>query len=219
MVNYFIKIFLTLFLIFCSLSIAQTDNIRFEHITVNNGLSSNTVNCIYQDSQGFMWFGTAGGLSKYDGYNFLIYSNDPKDSSSLSNNFVQTIQEDKHGNIWIGTSNGLNKLNPITGNIEYFFNRLDNPNSLSSNNIMSLYIDKHDTIWIGTDKGLNKLEIFINHENSLETYQYKHYQHDDYNQNSLSNDVITKIYEDRSGVLWIGTRKGLPGINFNISLT
>jgi len=209
MANYFIKTILTLILIFYSPSIAQTNNIRFEHLTVNDGLSSNTVNCIYQDSQGFMWFGTAGGLSKYDGYNILIFSHDPKDSSSLSDNYVKAIQEDKHGNIWIGTSNGLNKLNPTTGNIEYFFNRMDNPNSLSSNNIMSLYIDKNDTIWIGTDKGLNKLEIFKNHVNSLETYQYKHYQHDEYNQNSLSNNVIIKIYEDRSGVLWIGTRNGL----------
>src|SRR5512136_3114997 len=55
------------------------NNIKFKHLSVEAGLSHSTVNCILQDSKGFMWFGTDDGLSKYDGYNFTIYKHNPDD--------------------------------------------------------------------------------------------------------------------------------------------
>lgn len=57
-------------------------NLRFERISLEQGLSQSTVFCILQDSQGFMWFGTEDGLNKYDGYNFTIYKNNPEASKS-----------------------------------------------------------------------------------------------------------------------------------------
>jgi len=123
--------------------------IKFEHITNLDGLSHNNVTSIYQDSDGFMWFGTHDGLNKYDGYNFVIYYHDPKDSSSLSDSYISAIREDIYGNIWVGTTNGLNKLNPVTGQIKNFHNEPDNPNSISSNYITALYIDSNNSIWIG----------------------------------------------------------------------
>ena len=89
-----------------SLAYPQSQDIKFEHLSVEDGLSHNTVYCIFQDSQGFMWFGTEDGLNKYDGYTFTIYRNDPDDTLSLSNSQIRTIHEDPSGALWIGTGGG-----------------------------------------------------------------------------------------------------------------
>jgi hypothetical protein len=83
---------------------------RFEHVSIEEGLSESVVNCILQDSKGFMWFGTQDGLNRYDGYTFVIYRPDLDDPNSLSDRWITTLHEDTHGNLWIGTRNGgLNK--------------------------------------------------------------------------------------------------------------
>src|SRR4030095_14035240 len=85
-------------------------NLRFEHLGTREGLSQSNVNCIFQDSRGFIWVGTRGGLSRYDGYQFIIYRYRVTDLSSLSDDFVADIAEDDSGNLWIATKNGLNEF-------------------------------------------------------------------------------------------------------------
>ena len=74
---------------------AQNENLRFEHIGIEEGLSNENVTAILQDSKGYIWFGTWDGLNKYDGYTFTKYKFDPFDSNSISQNFIYTIFEDK----------------------------------------------------------------------------------------------------------------------------
>src|SRR5215471_15200539 len=83
--------------------------LRFDHFTTQEGLSQSNVNCVYQDSRGFIWIGTRNGLNRFDGYKFVVYNKDPKDSFSLSDDFVTDVAEDKSGNLWIATKDGLNK--------------------------------------------------------------------------------------------------------------
>ena len=85
---------------------AQRNRIRFNHITIEQGLSHNSVYSIFQDSKGFMWFGTLVGLNKYDGYKFTVYTHDPDNPASLSHNAVMAIYEDRSGVLWIGTQAG-----------------------------------------------------------------------------------------------------------------
>src|SRR5579862_9822830 len=85
---------------------AQKENLKFDHLDINSGLSQNHVLCALQDSRGFMWFGTRDGLKRYDGYKFTIYRNVAGDQHSLSNNFVTGIIEDSKGYIWIATNGG-----------------------------------------------------------------------------------------------------------------
>ena len=70
---------------------------RFEHISIEQGLSQVSVNCILKDSQGFMWFGTLDGLNRYDGYEFKIYKHDSTDPTSISDNYILCILEDSTG--------------------------------------------------------------------------------------------------------------------------
>ena len=71
--------------------LAQSENIRFDRISIEDGLSQSTVFTILQDRQGFMWFGTQDGLNKFDGYQFTIYKNDPEDPTTISDNFTRVV--------------------------------------------------------------------------------------------------------------------------------
>src|SRR5919109_457632 len=75
--------------------------LRFDHITIEQGLSQSSVRVIFQDSRGFLWFGTEDGLNRYDGYNFKTYKPDPDVPSSLSDRWITSIVEDKDGYLWI----------------------------------------------------------------------------------------------------------------------
>ena len=74
-----------------------------------------------------MWFGTKGGLNKYDGHEFTVYKHDPGNDKSLSNNIVTAIYEDDSGVLWIGTEGGgLNKFKQ-TGDLPPELRFVDEP--------------------------------------------------------------------------------------------
>ncbi len=92
---------------FCAIgTVAQSPSLYFQKLTTGNGLSHNKINCILQDRRGFMWIGTDDGLNRYDGNNFLIFRNNPSDSSSLTGNIITDLLEDKQGVLWIATADG-----------------------------------------------------------------------------------------------------------------
>src|SRR5262245_62012675 len=95
----------------CSLRLSAQTPIKFSHLSTDQGLSHNDVKTILQDSKGFMWFGTANGLNKFDGYTFTVYKHDKIDSTSILNNTVSVLREDAAGNLWIvANAPGLSKL-------------------------------------------------------------------------------------------------------------
>lgn len=204
----YIIIFIILFTITIPLQIiyAGNDRIYFEHISTEQGLSQKNVYCIFQDSKGFMWFGTSDGLNKYDGYNIKVYKHDPEDIKSLGANQVYSIIEDPDNSrfLWIGTHRGLDKLDRKTEKFIHFRNDTDNPNSISGNSIRSIYSDHTGALWIGTRRnGLNKFD--------RKNEKFIRYRHDPDDPGSINNNQINSIFEDKSGVLWIGTGNG--GLN------
>lgn len=86
-------------------------NFPVKYIDISSGLSNNSVTSIYQDRNGYLWFGTFDGLNKYDGYEFKVFRNNSDDASSLQNNYVYCIEGDNKNNIWIGRSNGASVYN------------------------------------------------------------------------------------------------------------
>src|SRR5688500_7829835 len=107
-------IFLLLSLNISSKGSSQNQSLRFEHIGIEEGLSNEYLTTILQDSKGYIWFGTADGLNKYDGYSFTKYRFNPFDSNSLSQNFIYTIFEDKFGSIWVSSFEGMCKFDRST---------------------------------------------------------------------------------------------------------
>lgn len=107
------QITLYLFVAFIILSYpvkAEKTPYFFSRLGVENGLSQSTVLALFQDSDGYIWMGTQGGLNRYDGYQFKIFKNNPHDSTSLVDNNILSITEDKDKNIWVVTDNGLHKI-------------------------------------------------------------------------------------------------------------
>ncbi|MEM6265229.1 MAG: two-component regulator propeller domain-containing protein [Bacteroidota bacterium] len=132
---------------------------KFDHISLEDGLSQANVYTVVQDQIGYLWMGTEDGLHRYDGYSFSYFKNDPSDTNSLSYNDVRAILVDKKGLIWIGTyGGGLNSYNPVTGVFtQYSLNK--DPNSRDFGKVLSLEEGPSGEIWIGTQsKGLWKLD-------------------------------------------------------------
>jgi ligand-binding sensor domain-containing protein/signal transduction histidine kinase len=179
--------------------------IRFDRITVEQGLSQNITNCILQDNQGFMWIGTEDGLNKYDGYTFKTYYQDLKSPYSLNHNRIRSIYEDRRGVLWIGTmGGGLNKFIPEQGKFIHYTADPNDPDSLSDNTVLSIYEDRSGNFWIGTYDGLNKFD--------REKETFTHYRPESSGSNDsqlVRGNWIMSIFEDSRGQLWIGTRRGL----------
>ncbi|MFO7850792.1 MAG: two-component regulator propeller domain-containing protein [Spirochaetia bacterium] len=189
-------------LILCSLSPVHGDgNVRFEHIKKEKGLSSLSVSSIVQDQRGFLWFGTQGGLNRYDGYEFKVYKNEPFNANSLSHDLIQTLYMDKDHTLWVGTYNGLNKLNTLTGDVRRYIHDPEDQSSLSGSVVVSVLRDSRGELWVGTLEGLNRL--------NEETGEFTRFLHDPDNPGSLSSNTVRDIYEDSSGRLWIATYDGL----------
>jgi signal transduction histidine kinase/ligand-binding sensor domain-containing protein/DNA-binding response OmpR family regulator len=102
--KYLVPFFILLFG-FSPWSYSQENPVKF--LDISNGLSNNSVTTIFQDNDGYMWFGTYDGLNRYDGYNFKVFRNRINDKKSLLFNTVYNIEGDSRKNIWVGGSNGV----------------------------------------------------------------------------------------------------------------
>ncbi len=147
-------------LIWLALTAQQTfsqqahQDIRFEHLSQEQGLSQSSAHSVLQDRQGYIWIGTDDGLNCYDGYRFTVFRNDAKDSTSISGYPIYSLCEDRSGSLWIGTfGGGLNKFNPTTKSFEHFTNDPKKPQSLSNNYVRAIYQDRSGSLWVGSDGG------------------------------------------------------------------
>ena len=145
----------TFFLLFQSIvAEAQYYNINFKKLTVNEGMPADDVECIFQDSQGYIWIGTRFGLSVFDGQRFRNFQFDPNDPKSLGGSRVFQITEDKDGALWMAIENfGLSKLNRRTFTFENFC--IPIKNAPEDRYINTLLIENDRRIWIGTENGIS----------------------------------------------------------------
>jgi PAS domain S-box-containing protein len=179
-------------------------NIRFNHISTDDGLSQGFVQALIQDQQGFIWIGTQMGLNRYDGYEFLTYFHRPGDPDSLSNDWIWALEEDDQGRIWLGTKQGLNSLDPVTGAVTRYLHDPENDASIGGDVVRALAIDQQGRIWVGTeDGGVSRLDP---HSGVI-----KRFQHDTENPGSISSDRVKALHIDASGYVWVGTDGG--GLN------
>ncbi len=175
----------------------------FDQLTINDGLSHNTIFCILQDHDGYIWVGTQNGLNKYDGYSFEVYRSNEfeNDQTDFIGEHISSLYEDRNGNLWVGTKkNGINFKSQST---DRFVNlQTDSAFApIKEFDISSFFEDEKGNIWITTiGAGVlkyhpeTKFSQIYNQENS-----------------NLSSNVTFDLVKDKYGVIWVAAAGG--GLN------
>ena len=179
-------------------------NIPGDTTSISNGY----VQCLLEDQGGNLWIGTTNGLDKFDRSTetFIHYKITTDIHVNESNNIL-SIAVDHNGILWVGTAYGLIRLNPVNGTFISFRHDTLDYASLSHERVNALYIDSNKDLWVGTNRGLDKYD--------RKTGSFIHYWHDPVYKPGrnrlgvLEKYCITSLYEDNTGVLWIGTTGGL----------
>jgi len=201
----FKKLLCILFVLAVFVSHAQYTNLKFENFDTTQGLSSSTCVEIFQDSEGFLWFGTIDGLNKYNGYEFEVYRPVLNDPASISNNRINAITEDSKGRLWIGTSNGLNVFDKKTEKfykVNLYRKQTDGENFREIINGL-LYDKNTDNLWIASRNGLIKLSLNNAVTGAYDKLSFTHYTAN--GSNRLDNNNVTNIVQDKNRTIWVGT--------------
>jgi diguanylate cyclase (GGDEF)-like protein/PAS domain S-box-containing protein len=123
----------------------------FVKYSKSDGLVQNTVTNSLEDTNGFMWFSTFEGLSRFDGYEFKNYRHSSKDPHSLPDNFTKKLLLDSSQNLWVATQNGLAKYNPLKDN---FTNYNKDNSQLNSNDIFTIALNQDRKLLVSTAENL-----------------------------------------------------------------
>ena len=187
-----------LFLLTVNISFSQ--DFRFLHLGVADGLSQGSVFSIIQDHKGFIWIGTRDGLNKYDARKFTIYRNNPKDPTSLGHNFIQSIFEDSKQRLWVGTLSGLNLYNRDTDHFTQLkFLKNNGDILLVPPTIFHIMEDSRQQVWFATSQGLFRI-----HEGAnlyVESVLFKGFK--DRTGKVFDFDIFRYVFEDREGHIWV----------------
>ncbi len=208
--------------------------LKFERITMQEGLPDSNVTAVLQDHLGFLWIGTLNGLVRYDGYDFVAFKPAPRtsafggasrpsstgspgdleagDSNSISGRTIRALYEDRAGDLWIGTRRGgLNRLDRASGTFIHYRHDPEDPSSLSLDAVSAIYEDRAGNIWVGT--GDVEAESLGGGLDRLDraTGTFDHFRHDPEDPTSLSHSVVSAIVEDAGERLWVATHYG--GLN------
>lgn len=141
--------FFFLFILAIAAEASVIPDMRFRRLNTREGLSNSMVNCIYRDSQGYVWLGTGYGLNRYDGYRIRTYFSYDKDTTTLRNNRVDEIQEAYGGRLWLKQGMNYTLYDPVTEKVDRTPGRW-----LASQGIKGgveyLHLDSKKNYWIKT---------------------------------------------------------------------
>jgi len=181
-----------------------------------NRLNGAPTNCFYEENDSTIWVGTGSGginVMNRNSEEFVGYKYDPAQPRGLVTNIVHQIIKDRNGIVWVGTGIGLFKLltridRPGGPIFEKYFNDPGDASSLSHNSINSICEDKFGALWFGTSDGIS---ILTSEEQNKSDPKFLIYRNDPDNLESISDNYINQIFEDKFGEIWIATNRG--GIN------
>ncbi|MBD3414914.1 MAG: hypothetical protein GF421_10845 [Candidatus Aminicenantes bacterium] len=189
----------------------KTFHVYKHHSHDPDSLSDNSINALYEDSSGIMWVATQrGGISKslHNQVKFRHFKHNPFDPQSIRFNEVRSICKDSTGFLWIGTDKGLDRIDETSGLTTHFVHDPDDDTSISAGIPQAILKDENGLMWVGMEQtGLNRF--------NPQTEMFTHYRHIKEEKNSLSNNKVSVIRQDKEDqhTLWIGTINGLNKLN------
>ena len=196
-------IFVCLLITVCSSqAISNPVHFSFEKFPYSDKLPSNSVNRIFNDKEGYMWFGTKDGLCRFDGYDVKVFRSSALTPGKLTSNEIKCITEDNDQRLWVGTFEGVNIVDKKNYTITHLENKF-----IRKEWVNSILTDSKGYVWIGTsNNGVIRMDP--------RTDQFTRYSTDNDSPLKLKGNNITNIFEDRSGRIWISSWKsGLCSID------
>ncbi|MEZ9368071.1 EAL domain-containing protein [Shewanella sp. 10N.286.51.B2] len=179
------------------------EQFRLETLTISDGLPSSSITTLYQQKNGFIWFGTDAGASRYDGVNFTNFQFSLNDKHHISNNYVTKIHEDTNGDIWIATEDGLNQL--TTDNQIIIHDMKSSSNGLGSSWIIDIFEDDNNDLWFGTGSG-------VSHYN-IDTQTFTPYFLYEVETDKAYDTSIAGFFYDSNHNIWVTSDFGLAKVN------
>ena len=165
----------------------ENSDLSFQSWNEKSGIPGNTITCLIQTQNGYIWFGTKSGLVRFDGINFHTYNS--KNTPALTSDVITALFEEPDGTIWIGTENkGLFSFKNAQ------WKNYSTDNGLTNNNVNAISGDWDGNIWAGTDYGLNLIS-----GSNIENISINE---------GLPDNIISALVVDNFGNLWIGTLRG-----------
>ncbi|MDJ0836749.1 MAG: two-component regulator propeller domain-containing protein [Acidobacteriota bacterium] len=178
---------------------------RFEHISSQKYSANTNIECILQDSLGWMWFGTESGLLRFDGFGFKEWKNTAEKPDVLAGDKVRSLYEDDRGSLWVGTSNGLSRYDRDSDTFTHFLPDKNTPGKLTYGDLRAIAGDHEGAVWISSaGRGLY---TFQPHD-SDEAISFQYF-HKGSARGKLISNWVHALFVDRAGTLWIGTLDGL----------
>lgn len=141
--------FFFLFILAIAAEASVIPDMRFRRLNTREGLSNSMVNCIYRDSQGYVWLGTGYGLNRYDGYRIRTYFSYDKDTTTLRNNRVDEIQEAYGGRLWLKQGMNYTLYDPVTEKVDRTPGRWLASQGIKGG-VEHLHLDSKKNYWIKT---------------------------------------------------------------------
>lgn len=133
-------------------TLESVSDLDFVSLNTRDTLPHQSVYAFTQDTRGYVWIATYGGLSRFDGSHLHTYAHDSKLPSSLPNNSVRALVPGPDGDVWIGTDNaGVALYRASTDSFEAL---PDLPPSLANARIYAMISDGHGGLWAGGQFGL-----------------------------------------------------------------
>ena len=229
------KVFTIILLLVMTLSASAEKNHVFHHYSTKDGLFHNEIRLIRKARNGMIWLGTQNGLSSFDGYRFKVFKHKDTDPNSICSDKIYALETSANGNIWVGTTTGLCVLNSLTGKAHSFKDTFAIQSNFENDYIHTLLEDRSGYLWVSCSSGNYRYSIY---QNTLEkVFEGKsvssYYESNegsfwvcyngkvgkyDRNNNSIIktyNASITRLFNDRYGVLWgvgpLGLYRFMPG--------
>ena len=174
---------------------AATRDFYFTRLGSETGLAQNSVTALAQDTQGFVWVGTQGGLHRYDGQRFVPYRHDPRDPASLPDSYVTALALESERALWVGTySEYVARLDLATGRIR----RYPAAGSAQASRQVMALLYRGGRVWIGSLRGLERMDPVSGRRQALLKLP-----------DSARERPWQKLVSDLDGNVWYGNAAGL----------
>lgn len=183
-------------------ALIHSQRLNFDKYSVEDGLAQSVVLTIYQDSEGYLWFGTQSGISQFNGYGFVNFQGNIQSKNTLTNAWIYDIAEDTKGNLYFATKGGLNRYDKATGSFSCI-GHLDENSPVNHNFIYGL-VTSGDTLFVNSSPALSVIDMPTR---TFETF------YNDSPYDGIVHDLGFPIIKSAGNLIYIGSSHGLSSFN------